>query len=517
MDSLQDVIRCDLCDSPVPPKHCDICQIHLCEACVGKHLSDNSKEHYIVPFELRGISPKCPSHLTKLSTLLCRECIIPICPHCVASGEHEEHKTENILKMIETKKELMQKDLRNLQKSIYPKYEEAATNIQTQLSHANKYFQRLITALDRQREALHKEIDIIIQGMVSDINEMKAQHKAAIDKREDAINRTIIEIKRVILDLNKFLDNTDVCLVSEYTSRTEEFRSLPAQFQVSLPTFSPQKVNRRQIHQQIGSLSKLAITYLHDEPPILKDIQTQYKGWHNTLRSVSCLSDNELWTCGDDKILRLYNLQGELLRSVQTKSGNNPQGIAVIKNVSDTQIRKLFTLQGWIPLSLSGSFSGDLLVIMKNDDGDQTKVVRYSGSTEKQTIQWYYHDMPLYTAGDIKYLSENKNLDICVADCQAHAVVVVSAAGKLRFKYIGFSSTEKAFDPRGITTDSLGKILVSDWDNNRIHIVDHDGSFLRYIDNCGLRHPMGSCVDSTNNLFVTEYGTGKVKQIKYYK
>ena len=40
-----------------------------------------------------------------------------------------------------------------------------------------------------------------------------------------------------------------------------------------------------------------------------------------------------LWTCGDDdNILRLYHLQGELLRSVQTKSGNPPWDIAVARN-----------------------------------------------------------------------------------------------------------------------------------------------------------------------------------------
>nr|XP_022306695.1 uncharacterized protein LOC111112792 [Crassostrea virginica]XP_022307495.1 uncharacterized protein LOC111112792 [Crassostrea virginica] len=364
---------------------------------------------------------------------------------------------------------------------------------------------------------------------------MDAQHIAAIDQQEDAINHTITVITQVILNLKRLLETTVVCLVSEYTSRTEEFRNLPAQFQVTLPTFTPQEINREQIHQQIGSLSELAITFLLDEPRILTDIQTEYR---NSL-SVSCLSDSKLWTGGymyNDNILRLYNLRGELLRSVQTKSWNAPLDIAVTRSedlvytdygdrsinlVSGTQIQTLITLQGWKPRSLCSMSSGDLLVTMESDDLKQTKVVRYSGSTEKQRIQWDDQGKPLYTSGGLfntKYLSENKNLDICVTDNAAHAVVVVSAAGKLRFRYTGPPSTSGgSFYPLGITTDSWGKILTADSNNHRIHIIDQDGYFLRYIHNCGLQRPGSLCVDSRDDLFVAEVNTGKVKKLQYYK
>ncbi|XP_078331529.1 uncharacterized protein LOC144625200 [Crassostrea virginica] len=540
MYSLQDVIRCDLCETPVPPKHCDICHIHLCEACVGKHLSDESKDHYIVPFKLRGIISKCTKHSREVCTQLCTTCNIPVCPLCVASSEHKQHKKEDILKLFETKRKLMQTDLQDLEKFIYPKYQEAATNIPVQRADVNKRSQKLTTALDKQGEALHTEIDTIIQGMKSDIDDMDALHKAAIDQQEVAINRTIPEITQAILDLKRLLerlqdklDTSDVCLVSEYTSRTEEFRNLPAQFQVTLPTFTPQEINREQIHQQIGSLSELAITYpLLDEPRILTDIQTEYRD----LRSVSCQSDSELWTCGNDNILRLYNLQGELLRSVQTKSGNMPWDIAVTRSgglvytdyrnssinlVSGTQIQRLIKLREWRPYNLCSTSSGDLLVNMTSDDLQQTKVVRYSGSTEKQSIQWDDQGKLLYTSDRLfnyKYLSENRNSDICVADCDAGAVVVVSAAGKLRLRYTGPPSTpQESFHPYGITTDSQANILTSDWDNHRIHIIDKDGLFLRYIHNCGLLSPQGLCVDSRDNLFVTEMFRGKVKKLQYYK
>ena len=112
--NLQDVIRCDLCETPVPPKHCDICHIHLCEDCAWEHLCDESRDHYIVPFKLRGITSKCTKHSKEVCTELCTTCNIPVCPLCVASSEHEHHE-EDILRLFETKRELVQNDLQDLE------------------------------------------------------------------------------------------------------------------------------------------------------------------------------------------------------------------------------------------------------------------------------------------------------------------------------------------------------------------------------------------------------------------
>nr|XP_022322075.1 uncharacterized protein LOC111123795 [Crassostrea virginica] len=537
--SAQDVIRCDLCDTPVPPMHCDICHINLCKGCVVDHLSDESKDHKVVSFKKRGSTvnyPKCQKHSSRICEVHCKHCNTPICATCVSSGDHEQHKKIDILKNLTNKKDVIKKDLRELKRTVYPKYQVAASNISDQKSDLRKHSQKLISALDKQGKALHTTIDAIIKEMKSKIFDTDAHHLATIDKQGDGINQKITEIKQVILDLQNLLDSDDVCLVYGYTSRIEEFRSLPAQFHVTLPTFTPQEINREQISQQIGYLSK-TLTFVHvarsfiDKPRILIDLNTDV----GELRGVSCQSDNKMWTCGNDKFMRMFNLKGELLKSVETKSGNKPRDIAVTRSgypmyidyldrslnlVIDTKIQPLIRLQGWRPLALCGTSSDDLLIIMTSDDGKLTKVARFSGSTEKQSIQWDDENKPLYSSGGLfnyKYISENRNFDVCVADFNASAVVVVSAAGKLRFRYTGPTYTKRSFDPSGITTDGQGNIFTADSNNHTIHIINQDGHFLRYIDNCGLRSPWGLCVDSRDNLFVAEYISSKVKEIQCYK
>nr|XP_022309120.1 E3 ubiquitin-protein ligase TRIM71-like [Crassostrea virginica] len=563
----QDVIRCDLCDTDIPHMYCDICHINLCKACVMEHLSDESKDHKFVSFNKRGSTincPKCQRHSNKICELHCNQCNLPICTLCVSSGDHEQHTKIDVLEHLRNRKDVIEKDLKELKESIYPKFQEAASKIPIHRSGVRKNSKELTEALKKQADALHAEIEIIVKDMQSKINDMGAQHLAEIDKQEEALNQSINDISQVILDLQKLLDSNDVSLVSEYTSKNGKFENLPVQVHVYLPAFIPQKINKKQIHKQFGILLKQVITYptgqlvetqviateervgltktsggmsitISDEPQVLTEIYTEFGGWFIRLHSVSSLSDEEIWTSGNDKIMKLFNLQGELIKSIQTESGNKVTDIAVTRGgnlvytdykdksiniVTDEQIQQLVRLQGWRPYGICCTSSDDLLVIMDSDDRKETKVVRYSGATDKQCLQLDEQGQPLFpsvTSFDYRYLTENRNLDVCVADNSNHAVVVVNALGKLRFRYTGPPSSKEAFHPRGIATDSQGRILTADSDSNLIHIVDQDGHFLCFVDNCGLQRPWGLCVDSNDNLIVAEYKTGKVKKVKCYQ
>ena len=227
----QDVVRCALCRDAVAPMYCSVCRIHLCGDCVEKHFSDKSKVHNVVPLEqfLSTLNhPNCSTHLTKQCELHCEQCDISICTSCISSGKHIGHKQVDILEAFESKKEVLRRDLEELEKFIFPKYQESAAFIKTQKTDHRKHIQKLIADVNKQGDLLLREVNNVIQKKQSEIDEMDKQHRAAVEKEEDSINKAINEIEQVILYLKSLLDTCDVGLVSKYRSRSEEFRKLPS-------------------------------------------------------------------------------------------------------------------------------------------------------------------------------------------------------------------------------------------------------------------------------------------------
>ncbi|XP_052692248.1 uncharacterized protein LOC128170508 [Crassostrea angulata] len=542
----QDVLRCDLCETSMPLLHCDICHVNLCKPCVGEHALDETKDHTIVPFKKRGSTPKCLKHFSKICELHCEQCDCPICALCVSSFDHEQHFKVDIFKKFEEKKAALQKDIQELENLIYPKYQDIVSEVPIYRKDLNKNSQNLKAAINKQGRDLHREVDSVKKKMKANVDDINSKYMAYLKKREDEITGILSEIQQNISDMKKLLDSYDVCQVCAYKSKNAVFRKLPPKLTVCLPKFIPHQIDEAEINQQIGVLLELRVkTEEYDHiftssevvttlpkrplmvhPIVMTDFLTE--SGNNSFCHVSCVSNKEIWISGCDEFLRLYNLEGKLVKSIKTKSGNVPIAIAIIRFddliyadnydrslniVKGTEVHTMIKLHGWRPLGVCSSSSDELLLLMINDSNNQTKVVRYSGSTEKQSIQFEDKGKTLLSpTGSYDFptcICENKNFDICVADKNAKAVVIVDQNWKLRFRYTS------VFPPVGIVTDSQSRILISDHIYNIIHILNQDGRLLRYIDNCFLQCPLGLCLDNNDNLFVAESAIGKVTKIQY--
>lgn len=249
---------------------------------------------------------------------------------------------------MKAKKKILLNELQELENFIYPKYQEIASYNTNQKTNMNENSKKVTSAINKHGEDLHREIDTAVKKLKSELINKNSIHLDVLNKQEEEIYHTISEISRIIIDLKKQLISNDVIIVSAYRSRNAEFRKLPPKHEIiAFPNFIPQKINKGKVEQQIGSLSELSIIteygftiessgadsslpdrQLIDVPRIISDINIDFEG----LCSVSCLNDEQIWTCSyKTDIINLYDLQRKVAKSIQTESRYSPSDIAVTR------------------------------------------------------------------------------------------------------------------------------------------------------------------------------------------
>ncbi|XP_061185147.1 uncharacterized protein LOC133193194 [Saccostrea echinata] len=547
-----------MCETNMVQMHCDTCLFSLCKACVGEHtMSDESnKKHEIVKFTFRQstlLCPGCTFHDKKRCEMYCNQCDVPVCISCIISDHHLGHKIESILRILNEKKENIIKEGNELNETIYPTYHDIENDVENMMKQLEKEYGDLATAITKHGDDWCKGIVDVVKKLKTEANEMKTTQLQTLQKHRDKIHERITEIKDEIHSIDIAVDSYEISNPLSVKSNVDDYKHLPPRIIPCLPLFTHKKFEQEEFNKLFGALSPMSlvpeehgyslkktqkssddessplIKQLLDKPETIAIIMTAYK---YNLFNVVCRNDEEIWTSGDENTMKLFSVNMDSsLKSTQTKSGECPSGIAVTEQgeliyvdrkdrtvniLKNGEMVTVIRLQNWLPLGVCSISPGDLLVTMYSEDKKPSKVVRYSDYREKQTIQLDDDGKPIYLYGEIKYIIENRNRDICVADTSANALVVVNSEGKPRFRYTGNKSCSKSnpFDLHGITTDSQSHILAADCENNCIHIIDQDGQFLCFIE-CELFHPWGLCIDTYDNLFVTECYERQVKKIKY--
>ncbi|XP_052680093.1 uncharacterized protein LOC128160807 [Crassostrea angulata] len=430
-----------------------------------------------------------------------------------------------------------------IEKVIAPTYEDIKKELINQIANLDGEYEKITTVISDQGEKWHTEVNRVIDKMKNEITEIKEKHGTILEKHLNEIKQIESLIIGNLSALKELEESNDVSVIVEYRPRIKEFRKLPAKVHVTLPSFSPKSINGEKFYEMFGSIKPFVSTtdkngYKIKSPEVsqrelldIPEIINTFNTWYENLRSISFYNE-EIWTSAQTGNIKCFSTVGKYMKTIKTRSGEMPSDIAVtrggnlvyceskfktLNKINDGKTEVIIRLQGWKPNNLCVTSTDDFLVSLYNDDTTQSKVVRYFGSTEKQTIQFNDEGKPLYSGNFyIKYITENRNYDICVADPGAYSVVVVNQAGKLRWRYTGHPSwaKRKQFKPHGITTNSQSQILTADSKNHCIHILDQDGQFLRYIED--VKDPFGVCVDNQDNLYVAKW-TGNVKIFRYLK
>lgn len=240
-----------------------------------------------------------------------------------------------------TKKQTIERDTEELENLIAPTYEEIALELENQLSYLDGGYHRILTEISKQGKEWHKNIDIVINKMKTEINEIKMKHVEILKKHLDEVKQIQSLITQTLLALRDIKQSSEVSLTIGYNSKNSELKKLPPKIRLSLPTFIPKPKDRKELYRLFGQIIPLftataekvlslkqrnvTVREFLDEPELYAKIQTG----HNLIRSVDCLNENQIWTSGLTDVIECFNIEGKLLYQNITKSGIDPDDIAV--------------------------------------------------------------------------------------------------------------------------------------------------------------------------------------------
>ncbi|XP_055999609.1 E3 ubiquitin-protein ligase TRIM71-like [Ostrea edulis] len=277
-------------------------------------------------------------------------------------------------------------------------------------------------------------------------------------------------------------------------------------------------------------------------PGTLSDIKPDKK----VLSHVACVGDKRAYISGSGSGILLIDRSSTHLDTIGTSG--EPSGLAVMKDGSliysvredcaiyrvspNKQITKLVNTPDK-PVGLCLTGSGEILVCLDSraylmlTSTVRVRVVRYNCSGTK--IQEFQISQNMTGVVPREWpICENVNADICTVDMRSdhmykfsarNRVVVYDKSGNHRFQYGRRGGTQKFdhLEPRGLATDSLGHILISDGFNHVVHLISQDGQFIAYIltKDDGIACPWGIAVDQSDNLWLVEHKGSRVKVYQY--
>ena len=204
----QDVARCDLCKTAIAQSYCDFCHVNLCKPCIGEHISDDYKKHLIVPILQRKstlIYPECVIHNNKACKHRCTECDIFVCSFCTALKQHRGHEFLKLEELFNTKKQNIQNDAEDLESQIMPAYEDIAIDLEKQIASLDDQYKKLTSEMSKQREEIHREIDIVINQKEKEFDEIKVKHQSILHKHLDEIKQLQSSIQQSPISVYSYI------------------------------------------------------------------------------------------------------------------------------------------------------------------------------------------------------------------------------------------------------------------------------------------------------------------------
>ncbi|XP_048770048.1 uncharacterized protein LOC125676195 [Ostrea edulis] len=545
----QKAVVCEYCEENVD--FWCTCGKYICEKCLGKHIKQNPK-HSAAPYQERSAATSlmCEKHNAELCKLFCKECFESICMICSHTA-HSDHGLISMEDHLAFQRNAMTEELQKIEKQFKAMYLQLLTEIDEKLSNAPAKYSNIRASIDHAGMALQRKIEGTVCKLKMQVETMEMEHLDSLRENKSRIQKVLEDIEGAESLIHEQM--TDAKQLAVFQTTSYPFERCPKLTELIFPSFRGGNIDFNCL-EFLGELvpiekEKSSVreeeTEKRDEEDIGKGIkvlknlrnENRIETVYSYISDLSCTNDNHILVCGTYRVKKSYNIrkidfEGKEIETIPVECQANfitegsdgtvyyttieNQGVKKIQNGTNETIVKD---DHWTPNGVACKSSGDLIVAEQNKTLAMGRLRTYSSNGRiKQTIASCAN-----CSGEIlknpTFVCENINGDICTSDEGNQRVAVFLSAGGLRFLYGGKSNTKnfQSFNPRGLATDCLGNILIADYFNHTVHMMNCEGRFLQYISTNKINFPYALSIVNGNRLLVGRYIDAIIEVVGYLK
>ena len=445
----------------------------------------------------------CEEHPNEELSCFCKTCKKFICTTC-AKTTHHGHEWDFIPLVAKKRRKETPILCRKIKQDNMPRCREKLRVVDENISNVEKAGNEDVKRLEERRIVMIDAINQIIDEQKRKRVHIKEKESARLRDDRFKLGTKIDYLDKITKSLDSNISAyTDFDVIEMEIEMLKALSELEA-YNVGVPdtevTFVPGDINHAVITEMIGRIEETSANV--DASVTVEEVKT-FNEFDKRIYAIAPVSDTHAWI----KELSNYTIKQVSLQSTDTNSVTLPPhgdfitlsngdfivigytGQVMQRVTSAGKVSDIVSTKALHHTLISKTQAGDILVSLM-DDGDDYKLQPSSRRlVHRMTLMGkILHTYEFREDGTTRLFTwpqrttENGNSDICVINRTSNDtgdLIVLHGDGRVRATYCGQEDFE--FDPMDVACDSKSRIIVSDWNNKRLHLLSPDGTFLRYL------------------------------------
>ena len=572
VENLKVTSICELCSESATARcRCLECLVNLCKICQSKHSSsETDKAHHFLEFvePANDLKPKlsipakmtytslCRVHVTEEMNIYCSKCDVVVCKIC-KEAKHKTHTVQDAKEVAKIMKDFLSPLLGSI-KEYLPEFQEYAKRIKLSQRDLDSDLDNTIKDIKSRSKFLQGEIEKISKKLIAEVKERHKAENDTVDTEIKKVLKSYQSMATLAASAERILKIGSDINVIESSKRIQK-RFL--QVEDELPSVSRQKIETvgfvpgglmaQNLQSMFGQCSKGDI-----ELPTLpipwglraaKEIEMRslssfkIKEIPDTVQAIAPISETEAWVCcgWGTKEVHLYTAQGERKKTINLDMQVDhictiPSGDVLISSYEDKYIKKIDKDHNVCDFAIPHLYPGGMIMNKRKElfvcavDSYTTRRAAHSTRVILKLSEYgmnldeidEYDDTSLF--GAPYRVAESVTRELCVTDREEGKlrVTVIDKEGAIKYAYYGPKEVKmkQPFNPLGLCCDRYGNLMISDWGNHCVHLLNSDGEFQGFMlsKKDGLYKPNAMALDKEGHLWVGD-GNSTVRVYKYSK